>query len=76
MKTALVIGGEADVYVHASGLYEWDACAPVAVARAAGLLAFELDGSDFEFNKDYPVVRGLVIMRPELRDRVGGALGW
>ena len=29
--------GEADVYAHAGGQYEWDSCAPVAVALAAGL---------------------------------------
>ncbi len=70
IKTALVIGGEADIYMHNSGLYEWDVCAPVAVARAAGLSACQLDGQNFEFNKRNPVVRGLLICRPELLDEV------
>jgi len=66
--------GDADVYIHGSGLYEWDACAPVAVSRDAGLSAFQLDGSEFEFNKQTPVVRGLVIARPEYSQKVREAL--
>ena len=66
IKASLVIGGEADVYVHNSGLYEWDVCGPIAVARAAGLTACQLDGTDFIFNKEFPVVRGLIISHPEL----------
>jgi len=37
-------------------------------------LAFQLDGSEFEFNKQSPVVRGLVITRPELSESVHAAL--
>ena len=66
IKASLVLGGEADIYIHNSGLYEWDVCGPVAVARAAGLSACQLDGSDFMFNKEMPVIRGLVISHPEL----------
>ncbi len=74
VKTSLVMCGDADVYIHGSGLYEWDACAPVAVSRDAGLAAFQLDGTDFEFNKQTPVVRGLVISRPEFSEMVLEAL--
>ncbi len=74
IKTSLVISGDADVYIHGSGLYEWDACAPVAVSRDAGLVAFQLDGTDFKFNKETPVVRGLVISRPEYSKLVREAL--
>ncbi|MBT96019.1 MAG: 3'(2'),5'-bisphosphate nucleotidase CysQ [Acidimicrobiaceae bacterium] len=66
VKASLVVGGEADVYIHNSGLYEWDVCAPVAVARAAGFVACQLDGTDFIFNKEAPVARGLVISHSEL----------
>lgn len=66
VKASLVVGGEADVYIHNSGLYEWDVCGPVAVARAAGLVACQLDGTDFIFNKEVPVARGLVISHSEL----------
>ena len=70
IKASLVIGEDADVYIHNSGLYEWDVCAPVAIARAAGLEACQLDGTDFEFNKRSPVARGLVISHPELIEQV------
>jgi 3'(2'), 5'-bisphosphate nucleotidase len=76
IKAALVIAGQADVYVHASGLYEWDACAPAAVARAAGLVVAELDGAELRFNKPHPTVDGLVICRPELAEAVFAALAW
>ncbi len=76
VKAMLVVGGEADVYVHASGLYEWDVCAPAAVAEAAGMVVSDLDGDPIEYNKAHPVVRGLVISRPEYAERVGAALGW
>jgi len=76
VKAALVVGGQADVYVHASGLYEWDACAPAAVAEAAGLVARELDGGHLEYNKSRPTVEGLVICRPELADTVFETLAW
>jgi len=51
--------------VHPSGLYEWDACAPAAVAAAAGLDVSGVDGSDLVFNKPRPVVPGLLVSRPE-----------
>ena len=35
-KAMAVMCGDADVYAHAGGQYEWDSCAPVAVAQAAG----------------------------------------
>ena len=31
-KISAVVRGEAEIYVHAGGQYEWDSCAPVAVA--------------------------------------------
>ena len=74
VKTSLVLCGDADVYIHGSGLYEWDACGPVAVSKDVGLTAFQLDGTEFEFNKQTPVVRGLVISRPEYSGLVREAL--
>ena len=38
-KAMAVVLGEADAYLHAGGMYEWDSCAPVAVALACGLHA-------------------------------------
>ncbi|MBT8207834.1 MAG: 3'(2'),5'-bisphosphate nucleotidase CysQ [Acidimicrobiales bacterium] len=74
VKAMLVVLGEADVYVHASPLYEWDVCAPVAVAESAGLVACAPDGSRLQFNNRRPVVPGIVVTRPELVDRVVSAL--
>jgi 3'(2'), 5'-bisphosphate nucleotidase len=65
VKAMAVVRGAADVYVHPSGLYEWDACAPAAVALAAGLHVSDLDGRPLEFNKPRPVVAGLLVCRPE-----------
>lgn len=76
VKAMLVVGGEADVYVHASGLYEWDVCAPAGVAAAAGFMVRDLDGNEISYNKAHPVVRGLVISRPEFAVRVAEALDW
>ena len=68
VKAMAVVRGEADAYVHGGGLYEWDSCAPVAVARAAGLHASRLDGSPLEYNKIDPWSPGLVICRPGIAD--------
>ena len=70
IKAMAVVRGEVDAYVHGGGLYEWDSCAPVAVAQAAGLVACRLDGSELWFNKDDPWSPGLVICRPELADGI------
>ncbi len=74
VKAMAVVRGEADAYVHGGYLYEWDSCAPVAVAQAAGLVACRVDGSELRFNKARPVTTGLVICRPELRDGIVDAL--
>jgi 3'(2'), 5'-bisphosphate nucleotidase len=65
-KTAAVIDGTADLYIHAGGQYEWDSAAPVAVARAAGLEACRLDGSRLRYNQRDPYLPDLLIARPEV----------
>jgi len=74
VKCAAVWRGEADVYVHAGGQYEWDSAAPVAVARAAGLHASRIDGSELEYNRPDPLLPDLVVCRPDLADRVLAAI--
>ena len=64
-KAMAVVAGEADVYIHPTGLWEWDVCAPAAVAIAAGLHVSDLDGAELVFNQRRPVVRGLLVSRPE-----------
>jgi 3'(2'), 5'-bisphosphate nucleotidase len=73
-KTVAVVRGEADAYVHAGGMYQWDSAAPVAVARAAGLTTCRLDGSPLVYNAPDPYLPDLLVCRPELADRILAAL--
>ncbi len=74
-KAMAVVRGEADVYLHAGGQYEWDSAAPVAVARAVGLHASRLDGSPLRYNQPDPWLPDLLICRPDLADAVLAAAG-
>jgi 3'(2'), 5'-bisphosphate nucleotidase len=69
-KAMAVVRGEAQVYVHAGGLNEWDSCAPVGVALAFGLHASRLDGSPCRYNQADPSMPDLLICRPEWAHRV------
>jgi len=73
-KAMAVVLGEADIYVHAGGQYEWDSAAPVAVARAAGLHTSRLDGAPLHYNQPDPWLPDLVVCRPELASPVLEAL--
>ena len=73
-KAMAVVRGEAHAYVHAGGQYEWDSCAPVAVAAAAGLHVSRLDGSPLVYNRADPYLPDIIVCRPELRDRLLSAL--
>jgi len=73
-KAMAVVRGEADVYAHSGGQYEWDSCAPVAVALAAGLHASRIDGSPLVYNAENPYLPDLLICRPELADETLAAL--
>ncbi len=74
-KAMAVVRGEADVYCHAGGQYEWDSAAPVAVAAAAGLHVSRLDGSTLRYNRQNPWLPDLLICRPELAQTVLEAAG-
>ncbi len=73
-KSMAVVRGSADVYVHSGGQYEWDSCAPAAVAKAAGCVASRLDGSRLRYNQPDVYLPDLVICRPELAGPVLAAL--
>ena len=73
-KAMAVVRGDADVYVHAGGQYEWDSCAPAAVAAAAGCAVSRLDGTPLRYNQPDPYLPDLVVCRPELRHAVLAAL--
>lgn len=64
-KTMAVVRGEADIYPHSGGQYEWDSCAPVAVAVAAGLHCSRLDGSPLVYDRADPYLPDLLVCRPE-----------
>ncbi|MBL7493555.1 3'(2'),5'-bisphosphate nucleotidase CysQ [Frankia sp. AgB1.9] len=69
-KAMAVVRGEADVYAHSGGQYEWDSCAPVAVAAAAGLHVSRLDGSPLLYNQPSPYLPDVLICHPAFADRV------
>lgn len=70
VKGTTMLRGEADVYVHDRGHYEWDNAAPVAVAQSAGLHASRLDGSPMVYNQPDPIQNGLLICRKDMADRL------
>jgi 3'(2'), 5'-bisphosphate nucleotidase len=69
-KAMAVVRGAADIYLHTGGQYEWDNCAPVAVAQAAGLHVSRVDGSPMRYNNADTYIPDLLICRPELADVV------
>jgi len=73
-KISAVIRGEAEVYVHAGGQYEWDSAAPVAVALRMGLHATRLDGSPLHYSQPDPWLPDLVVCHPSLATAVMEAL--
>ena len=60
-KAMAVLRGDAELYVHAGGMNEWDSCAPVGVALAHGLLACRFDGSACRYNQADPKTNDLLI---------------
>lgn len=74
-KTMAIILGEADIYLHTGGQYEWDSCAPVAVARAHGLHTSRADGSALRYNRADTYMPDLLVCRREHADRVLALLG-
>jgi len=73
-KAMAVVLGEAEVYAHAGGQYEWDNAAPAAVAAAAGLHVSRLDGSPLVYNRADSWSPDLLICRADLAEPVLHAL--
>lgn len=69
-KAMAVVLGKAEIYLHSGGQYEWDNCAPVAVAQAHGLHCSRIDGSPFRYNNADTYMPDLLICRPEYAERV------
>lgn len=64
-KAMAVILGQADIYLHSGGQYEWDSMAPVAVALAHGLHCSRIDGSPLIYNQSDVYLPDLLICRKE-----------
>jgi 3'(2'), 5'-bisphosphate nucleotidase len=69
-KAMAIIRGEVDIYLHTGGQYEWDSCAPAAVAIAAGLHASRVDGSPLVYNREDVYMPDLLICRKEHAETV------
>jgi 3'(2'), 5'-bisphosphate nucleotidase len=73
-KAMAVVLGEADIYLHDGGMYQWDSAAPAAVALAAGLHVSRIDGSPIVYNGADPWLPDVLICRPEYAGPVLRAL--
>ncbi len=67
-KAMAIVMGEADIYVHDGGMYQWDSAAPSAVAKAAGLHVSRIDGSPLEYNKESLWLPDFLVCRSELAE--------
>lgn len=69
-KAMAILRGEADIYLHSGGQYEWDSCAPAAVAQGWGLHVSRIDGSPLVYNREDVYMPDLLICRKEHADLV------
>lgn len=73
-KTAAVVRGEADAYIHAGGQYQWDSAAPAGVALARGFVALRVNGDRLEYNVPNTYLPDLVVCRADLAEAILGAI--
>ena len=69
-KAMAIVRGDAEIYLHTGGQYEWDSCAPAAVAAAHGLHVSRVDGSPLLYNQRDTYMPDLLICRKEWADTV------
>jgi 3'(2'), 5'-bisphosphate nucleotidase len=69
-KAMAVVRGEAEIYLHSGGQFEWDSCAPVAVASAYGLHCSRIDGSSLVYNQQDTYMPDLLICRQGWANKV------
>ena len=69
-KAMAIVRGEAEIYLHTGGQYEWDSAAPAAVALAHGLHASRIDGSPLVYNQADVYMPDLLMCRPEYAEQV------
>lgn len=68
VKVCAILKGLGDIYVHQGDQYEWDNCAPLVVAKAAGLYVSDFNGNEIEYNKKIPMVTNFIVCRQELKE--------
>ncbi|PKP96051.1 MAG: 3'(2'),5'-bisphosphate nucleotidase CysQ [Alphaproteobacteria bacterium HGW-Alphaproteobacteria-13] len=73
-KAMAIVRGEADIYLHTGGQFEWDSCAPAAVALAHGLHCSRIDGSELIYNNADTYMPDLLICRREHAPRILGEI--
>jgi 3'(2'), 5'-bisphosphate nucleotidase len=69
-KAMAIVRGEADIYLHSGGQYEWDSCAPAAVAAAYGLHISRIDGAPLVYNQADVYMPDLLICRKDIAQTV------
>ena len=69
-KAMAIVRGEAEIYLHTGGQFEWDSCAPAAVAAAHGLHISRIDGSPMIYNQADVYMPDLLICRPEWAEQI------
>ena len=74
-KAMAVVLGQAEIYLHSGGQYEWDNCAPVAVAKAHGLHCSRIDGSALVYNAMDTYLPDVLICRREWAEPVLALVG-
>ncbi len=74
-KAMSILLGQADIYLHSGGQYEWDSCAPAAVAAAWGLHCSRIDGSELIYNRKDTYMPDLLICRKEHAPRILAEVG-
>ncbi|MFC6237319.1 inositol monophosphatase family protein [Longivirga aurantiaca] len=74
-KAAVVLRGEAELYLHDAGFHDWDLAAPLAVALHRGLVCLSPEGDGFSFNGRSTVQPGIVMATPSVAPAVRDLLG-
>jgi 3'(2'), 5'-bisphosphate nucleotidase len=69
-KAMAVVRGLADIYLHTGGQYEWDNCAPAAVALAAGLHVSRVDGTPLVYNCADPYLPDILVCAPAIAPQI------
>jgi 3'(2'), 5'-bisphosphate nucleotidase len=67
-KTAALLTGDAQLYVHDGGLNEWDAAAPFAIAKAAGIVVKHADGTDIKYNQRDVKLAAVYLATPKMAE--------